>query len=254
MKNTALITGASVGIGKETAYVYAKNNYNLILVARRLENLNAIKKDLETQYNINVTVFKIDLSKLNSAEELFKKVTDANLRVNVLINNAGIGYFGNFIDAGIKKEEQMLLLNMVTLTKICKLFIPDLIKIGGGNIINIASMAAFQPIPNFATYSATKAYVLSFSEALAFELKDKNIVVTVINPGATQSEFAETANANETVFKNKPTSKDLAKFIYKSMKAKKTTSNHGIKNSLLLFSQRFAPRKLVRYIAYKKMS
>lgn len=197
MSKIALITGASSGIGKETAFEFAKNKYNLIIVARRLENLNNIKQEIEELHQVNVYVFSMDLSKLDSAEQLFKKVNDAKLKVNVLINNAGFGIYKKFEDSNIEKEEQMLLLNMVTLTKLTKLFIPNMIKKGSGNIINIASTAAYQPVPSLATYAATKAYVMSFSQAIAFELKDKNIVVTVICPGATQSEFGVSAGFKE---------------------------------------------------------
>ena len=253
---TTLITGASSGIGKETAFVYAKNNYNLILVARRLENLENIKAEIEQKYQVKVSVFSMDLSQLKSAEALYKKVSDANLTVDVLINNAGFGIYKEFAESDIEKEEQMLLLNMVTLTKLTKLFIPNMIKKGSGNIVNIASAAAFQPIPTLATYAATKAYVMSFSEAIAFELKDKNIIVTVICPGATKSEFGTTAgySENSKVFKGIPTSKDLAEFIYKSMIKGKTNAIHGFKNNFLTLMGRTAPRKMLTYIAYKIMN
>jgi len=255
MKKTALITGASSGIGKETAFVYAKNNYNLILVARRLENLKEIKKDIENKHKVSVTIFDMDLSKLKSAEELYKKVTDANLEVDVLINNAGFGIYKNFTDSNIEKEEQMLLLNIVTLTKLTKLVLPQMIKRKSGNVVNIASTAAYQPVPSLASYAATKAYVMNFSEAIAFELKDKNVNVTVICPGATQSEFGDTAGFGKNKFYNNiPTAKSLAEFIYKSMKAKKTNVIHGFKNKFLAFSNRFAPRKMTTYIAHKMIN
>jgi len=250
---TALITGASSGIGKETAFIYAKNKYNLILVARRLDNLNQIKAEIETTHKVSVFVIGMDLAQLKSAEALYKKVTDANLEVDVLINNAGFGIYKNFADSNIEKEEQMLLLNIVTLTKLTKLFIPNMIKKGSGNIVNIASAAAFQPIPTLATYAASKSFVMSFSEAIAFELKGKNIMVTAICPGATKSEFGTTAgySENSKVFKGIPTSKDLAKFIYASMKKGKTNAIHGFKNNFLVFLGRTAPRKVLTFIAYK---
>lgn len=256
MNRTVLITGASSGIGKETAFVYAKNGYNLILVARRLANLEEIKQEIEDKLKVQVIVFAMDLSELNSAENLFKKVDNANLKIEVLINNAGFGIYKKFEDSSIEKEEQMLLLNMVTLTKLTKLVIPQMIERGYGNIVNIASVAAYQPIPTLATYAATKAYVMSFSEAIAFELKDKNVIVTAICPGATQSEFGVSAGyqKNSSVFKGKPTSKDLSQFIYKSMIAKKTNAIHGLMNNFLTFSARFSPRKLTTFIAYKMMN
>ncbi|HIP27088.1 MAG TPA: SDR family NAD(P)-dependent oxidoreductase, partial [Flavobacteriaceae bacterium] len=170
--------------------------------------------------------------------------------------NAGFGIYKNFADSNIEKEEQMLILNIVTLTKLTKLVLPQMIKRGNGNIVNIASTAAYQPVPSLASYSATKAYVMNFSEAIAFELKDKNVNVTTICPGATQSEFGHAAgfNENDKFFNNIPTAKNIAKFIYKAMKANKTNAIHGFKNNFLAFSNRFAPRKLTTYIAYKMIN
>ncbi|RLD61284.1 MAG: hypothetical protein DRI95_14415 [Bacteroidetes bacterium] len=135
---TVLITGASSGIGKEMAYVYAENNYNLILVARRKENLEAIKSDIEHKHKLNVQSFDIDLSQIDSAELLYKKVSEKGIKVDVLINNAGFGINGKFKEIDMEWEESMLILNMVTLTKLTKLFVQDMLKAGNGNIINIA--------------------------------------------------------------------------------------------------------------------
>jgi len=250
---TSLITGASAGIGKETAYVYAENNYNLILIARRKENLEAIKKDIEEKHKVKVYIFDIDLSKSESAEQVYNKVKEINLNVDVLINNAGFGINGEFIKINMLHEEDMLMLNMITLTKLTKLYAKDMVDKKEGHIINIASTAAFQGIPGFATYAATKAYVLHFSEAIAQELKKHNVKVSVINPGATQSEFAKISNANDKVFAKAPTSKDLAEFIFHSMKKGKINAIYGLKNKLMVFSARFSPRIIVTRIAGKMM-
>lgn len=251
---TVLITGASSGIGKETAYVYAEKKYNLILVARRKENLDIIKKEVEEKHKVKVDIFDIDLSKTNSAEQLYTKVKEANLHVNILINNAGFGMKGYFKETDIEREEAMLILNMVTLTKLTKLFVQDMIEKNTGQIINIASTAAFQGIPGMACYAATKAYVMHFSEAIAHELKKDNIQVTVINPGATKSEFADTAGFEKSnVFSKAPSSRDLAEFIFSSMKKDKVNAVHGLKNSLLSFSTRLTPRNLLVKIAGKMM-
>lgn len=250
---TVLITGASSGIGKEMAYIYAENNYNLILVARRKENLEAIKNDIEQKHQNAVEIFDIDLSKTDSAEKLYKKVSEKELKVDVLINNAGFGIHGQFKKTDMEWEESMLILNMVTLTKLTKLFVKDMLKAGSGNIINIASTASFQAVPNFSTYAASKAYVLHFSEAIAHELKDDNIKVTVICPGTTKSEFADVANVDQKYFSKAPTSKELAEFTFKAMKKGKVTTIHGLKNNLLVFSARTAPRKMVTAVAAKVM-
>jgi len=250
---TVLITGASSGIGKELAYVYAENNYNLILVARRKEQLAAIKKDIEAKQKTKVSVFAMDLSKIDSAELVYKRVKEENIKVDVLINNAGFGVFGKFTDTDMEWEESMLILNMITLTKLSKLFAKDMVKAGGGNIVNIASTAAFQAVPSFSTYAATKAYVLSFSEAIAFELKDKNVIVTAVCPGATKSEFADTADMSQNLFVKAPTSRELAEFTYKAMINGKTTAIHGLMNNLMVFSTRTSPRKMVTAVAAKMM-
>jgi len=248
---TVLITGASSGIGKETAFEYARNGYNLILVARRKDNLETIKKEIEATHKKKVDIISLDLSNLKSAEELFQEIKDKKLQVDVLINNAGFGIYGDLLTNDTEKLADMLVLNMITLSKLTQLFAQEMVKNGGGHIINIASTAAFQPVPGLAAYAATKAYVMNFSDAITFELKDKNVKVTTISPGATQSEFGATAGFGEdaTFFNKMPTSKDLAQFIYQSMIKNKTNAIHGIKNSFLAFSNRFSPRKMTTKIA-----
>jgi len=250
---TVLITGASSGIGKETAFEYAKHNYNLLLVARRNDRLEAIKNEIENQYKVSVHVIALDLSNLNSAETLFEKVQKINVKVDVLINNAGFGIHGDLLTNNRQKLEDMLVLNMITLTKLTQLFAKDMVKNRKGHIINLASVAAFQPIPSLAAYAATKAYVMNFSDAIAYELKDKNVRITTISPGATQSEFGSVAgfDENNDFFDKTPSSKDLAQFIYQSMKKNKTSTIHGFKNFILAQSGRFAPRKMTTAIAAK---
>ena len=251
---TVLITGASSGIGKETAFVYAEKNYNLILAARRKENLEAIKKEVEEKHQTKVNIFDIDLSKTDSAEQLYNKIKEDDLNVDVLINNAGYGINGKFKDIDMSHEESMLILNMLTLTKLTKLFVKDMVKTRSGHIINIASMAAFQAIPKFAAYAASKAYVMNFSEAIAHELKNDNVKVTVINPGATKSEFAETAGfKKDKLFSKAPTSRDLAEFIYSSMIKEKVNAIHGFKNKVLVFISRTVPRKILTAVTAKMM-
>ncbi len=248
---TALITGASSGIGMELAYVYARNGYDLILTARRKERLEKIRNDIKKQYAVSVTIIESDLSETDSAENLYKKT--AGNRVDVLINNAGVGVYGDFKNIDTEKEEKMLVLNILTLTKLTRLFAKDMIKFGDGNIVNIASTAAFQAVPRMASYAASKAYVLNFSEAIANELKKFNIKVTAICPGATKSEFADTAKMNKKIFKDAPTAKELAEYTYKAMKKGKVTAIHGIKNSIMTFGLRLSPRKLNTTIAARIM-
>ncbi len=250
---TVLITGASSGIGKELAYVFARRNYSLVITARRKDRLEAIKKDIQSVYNVSVDIFEMDLSVNNNAEKLYNNIKNKAHQIDVLINNAGFGIKGGFQEIDIKKEEDMLILNMVILTRLTRLFGKDMIETGGGHIINVASTAAFQPVPKMAAYAATKAYVLSFSEAIAYELKDDNIRVTAICPGATQSEFAEVAgfNAEKNLTTNGPTSREVAEFTYQMMEKGKVTAVHGLKNQVMSFAVRFTPRKLATLIAGK---
>lgn len=252
---TVLITGASSGIGKETAFEYARNDYDLVLVARRFENLSVIKKKIEDKYHAAVTIISMDLSRLDSAEDLFEEIQESKLKIDVLINNAGFGIYGELLSNDPEKLEEMLVLNMITLSKLTQIFAKEMVKNGHGHIINLASTAAFQPIPGLAAYSASKAYVMNFSDAIAYELRDKNVNITTINPGATQSEFGAIAGFEENTnfFDKMPTSKDLAQFIYKAMIANKTNTIHGFKNAFLANTNRFATRKMSTAIAAKMM-
>jgi len=250
MNKRVLITGASSGIGKECAFVYAEKKYNLVLVARRKENLEIIKKEIEKKHQVTVDIIDLDLSKTDSADRLYKITKEKSLNIDVLINNAGFGINGNFAETDINKIESMLVLNMITLTKLTRLYLNNMIAQNSGNIINISSTAAFQGIPSFSTYAASKAYVLHFSEALEIELKDENVQVTTICPGATESEFAKISNTeNLSIFNKAPSSRELAQFIFNSMKNDKGTAIHGFKNAFLILSQRMVPRKTVTKMA-----
>ena len=255
MKKTVLITGASSGIGEQTAIVFAEKGYNLILVARRLENLNKVKSNILKNNNVDIKLINLDLSNTDSAESLMQILKTESLKADVVINNAGFGLKGALVESNKEQLEQMLVLNMITLTKLTKYFAELMIPNGDGHIINIASTAAFQPVPNLAAYSATKSYVLNFSEAIGYELKDKNIKVSAICPGATQSEFAKVAGFNEEDFDSSlPTSRDLAEYIFSEMKKGSTTSIHGLINRLLVFTGRFSPRKMLVNIAAKMIN
>lgn len=246
---TVLITGASSGIGKELAFVFAKNGFKLILVARRKDKLDEIKEVVFAQYQTETYTISMDLSLLGSAQMLYEDVVKQGHAIDVLINNAGFGINKAFLESDPELEEQMLVLNIITLTKLSRLFGKDMVSNAKGHIINISSIAAFQAVPTFAAYAASKAYVLSFSEALEYEFKNHGIQVTTICPGATQSEFAAVSNANEKMFAHAPTSIDLAEFTYEAYKNKKGTVINGVKGNLMTFSLRFSPRKVATKVA-----
>ena len=195
---TALVTGASSGIGLALARSLAARGTNLIITARSENKLDEIAAELRKS-GIDVQVFVGDLSQRGSAEHLFKQVTDAGLRVDLLINNAGFGKWGDFLDVNLEQYTDMLQLNINTLTELCYLFIPDMLKRGEGGIINVGSTASFVPVPFASVYSASKAYVLLFTEALQGEYGDRGIKAMTLCPGGTASNFAAVAQPNSKI-------------------------------------------------------
>lgn len=254
MNKTALITGASSGIGFELAKIHASKGDNLVLVARSKDKLEALKLELEEKYKISVYIIVKDLSLINAAQEVYNETTKQNISIEYLINNAGFGLFGMFYETDWDKELQMINLNITTLTTFCKLYLKDMVARGHGKIMNLASTAAFQPGPTMAIYYATKAYVLHFSEAINNEVRDKGITVTALCPGPTESGFLVAAELEESnLFKRGkvPTSKVVAEYGYKAMMKGKAVAIQGFKNAFLANSVRFAPRSLVVKITRK---
>src|ERR1700740_1740045 len=188
MKNVALVTGASAGLGVEFARQLSKRGHRLVLVARRKERLDALAKELG-----NARAVAIDLSKANATAKLMADLEAAGEQVEILVNNAGFGLIGRFAELDPKRERQMIDLNVGALTDLCRAVAPAMIERKSGGIINVASTAAFQPGPKMAVYFATKAFVLSLSEALHEELKPHGIKVTCLCPGPTRTEFGEVA-------------------------------------------------------------
>jgi uncharacterized protein len=249
---TAVITGASSGIGLEFAKVFASRKNNLVLVARNEEKLMALANELTASNGIAVKVIPADLSKMEEVQKIYDTCKNDNIQVEYLINNAGFGDYGFFAESDWAKTEEMIDLNVKSLTKMCRLFISDMIQRKSGKILNVASTAAFQPGPTMAVYYATKSYVLLFSEAIYNELKSTGVSVTCLCPGATQSGFQAAARLEESKLvkgKKLPSSAEVALFGYKAMMGNKMTVIHGAKNYFLANSVRFAPRKLVVSIA-----
>ncbi len=251
MKRTALITGASNGIGLELAKVHASKRDNLVLVARNQTKLDELQLELENKYQIGIVIIVKDLAVSNAAQEVFEETQQKGIQVDYLINNAGFGDFGMFYETDWDKESKMIELNITTLTQLTKLYLKEMVKRNHGKIMNVASTAAFQPGPTMAMYYATKAYVLHFSEAIANELKDKNITITALCSGATESGFQAVAAMEESKLvkgKKLPTSKAVAQYGYKAMMKGKTVAIHGFMNRILANSVRFMPRTMVTVI------
>lgn len=251
MNQTALITGASSGIGAALAKVLAAEGYNLVLIARREEKLQIIKNELEHEYNISVHFIAEDLSNPLAPQDIYKTILEAGIAIDLLVNNAGFGDHGAFFESERGVQTRMIDLNVRALTELSHLFGLDMKKRGNGGIINIASTAAFQPGPYMSTYYATKAYVLSFSEALAEELQGSGVSVTCICPGPTDSEFQSTASIEDTLLvkgNSLPSAYNVALYAYASFIKGKIVAVPGFINFLGTQIIRLLPRFVVRKI------
>ena len=189
MRPTALITGASSGIGEALAHLFANADYNLVLVARSQDKLSDLASQLKDQHSIDCHVIPTDLSTFDGPQKLFDECQKKGLTIDCLVNNAGMGGMGAIAEQNVETIESMVFVNIRALTKLSRLFLPTMIERGKGEVLNVASTAAFQPGPFMSVYYATKAYVLSFSEALANEVKTQGIRVTCLCPGPTETDF-----------------------------------------------------------------
>jgi len=251
MRKTALVTGASSGIGLELARIFAERGNDLVLVARNNKKLVEIADDLRSRYQIKAYAVSLNLNDRDAPLQLCEEVNRKGLTVHYLINNAGSGCFGQFLETPWDKEEAMLSLNVYALTRLTKLFLPGMVKRGEGRILNVSSTAAFQPGPLMSVYYATKAYVLSFSEAIANELKGTGVTVTILCPGPTLSGFQKAAVMEDSRLvrdKKLPTAEAVARYGYDAMILGKTVAIHGGKNWILANASRVLPRRLVTAI------
>jgi short-subunit dehydrogenase len=245
---TALITGASGGIGYELAKLFARDHYNLVLVARSADKLNQIAADLQGEFPITVKAVALDLSQQPAPQFLFYQLQREGIAVDILVNNAGFATFGEFATMPEEEILSQIHLNIAALTHLTRLFLPPMLARRSGKIVNVASTAAFQPGPLMAVYYATKAYVLSFSEALANEVAGSGVSVTCFCPGATDTGFAKRAGTENTrLFKKigAMNAEAVAQDGYSGLMAGRTLVISGTKNWLVAESVRFAPRKLV---------
>jgi len=257
---TALITGASSGIGLEFAHLFAKDGINLVLVARSTEKLENISAELTQKYGVFCKQITCDLAKPGAALELFKKVQLLNIHIDYLVNNAGFGALGFFKDLPLQTQSDMIQVNVQTLTELTYLFVNPMIEKKYGRILNVASTAAFQPGPLMAVYYATKSYVLSFSEALSNELIGTGISITTLCPGPTQPGFQAVSkiDGNSILFNSKLTadSASVALFGYKALFNSKRIVIPGLFNHLGVCSAKIVPRafalKLVRWLQQKR--
>jgi hypothetical protein len=254
VKKTVLITGASGGIGLALAEIFAREGYDLVLVARSEAKLGAAKQRLESPYGIEVEVFPKDLLVKEAATEIFDALANQGKSIDILVNNAGVGEYGPFADAEWKKQNEMIQLNVTALIHMTKLFLQPMLERKAGKILNVASIAAFNPGPSMAVYHATKAAVLFFSEALTSELKGSGVTVTTLCPGPTETGFVAAASMeSSTLFQNLKvaTAEEVAACGYKALMKGKPVVVHGFMNKLLVFSTRLGSRSMVREMTYK---
>ena len=253
---TALVTGAASGLGFELALLLAKDAYNLILIDIDSEKLEKAKTTILDISKTQITLIIKDLSINNIAKDIYEEIN--NKEIDVIVNNAGFGLFGTFYDTDWERESEMLHLHILTTTHLIKLFLPDMIKRESGKILNLSSLAAFQPGPLMALYYASKAYILSFSQAISNELKGTGVSVTVLCPGPTKTGFqdvvSEGSSGNKIEF-NMACPKQVAAYGYKAMHKGRVVAIPGLFNKFLSILPRMLTRnrttKIVRQIQDK---
>lgn len=248
--NRALITGASMGIGKDIAVELAREAKHLILVARSEDALNRLAEELQAAHGVETTVIAMDLARPEAGGELHERVGD--LAVDVLVNNAGFGLKGAFLDLPLDRQQSMIQLNMVTLTDLCHRFGRDMVERGSGHILNVASVAGFQAGPMMAVYCATKAYVLSLSEALDVEMGPRGVGVTALCPGAVDTQFHQVAGTNSKwMLDSAMPSAPVARVAVQALRRGRRVVVPGWMNRASVFGVRLLPRRAVNGIARK---
>lgn len=246
----ALITGASSGIGWELAKLFAGDKSDLVLVARRKERLDALAEELKDEFGVDVYVLPKDLSDPEAPKEIFEELKAAGIDVDVVVNNAGFGLRGPFANIDMDGQIDMVQVNVVALTHLTRLFLPGIIERGRGGILNVGSLAGFQPGPNLAVYYATKAYVLSLTEAISEEITNPNIKISCLAPGPVRTEFGEKSALDDSLL-FKMSLMDVGPVVregYEGFRQGKVIVLPGIKQKLIPLFLRFTPRFLVRKI------
>ena len=253
VRETVLITGASSGIGFELAKLYANSGCNLILVARTASKLENLKNEVTRDHNVRVELVVADLAEVDAAEKLVDEINARKLTVDVLVNNAGFGQLGQFAGIAVQRQLDMIRLNVVTLMHLTRLLLPGMLERKRGGILNVASTAAFQSGPNMAVYYATKAFVLSFSEAIHEELDGTGVKVVCLAPGPTETGFGDDSGINKTrIFTaNAMNAAQVAQAGFDALKSNRAIVIPGWKNRAGALLTRIVPRSVVRKIVKK---
>jgi len=255
MGDTALITGASSGIGRELARLHAQQGGDLVIVARSKDALEALCEELQSKHGVRVTVIIADLTEPDAPQTVFEKVTAARLSIDTLVNNAGFGGHGLFHERDWEKESAMIRLNVLALTHLTHLFLPAMVERKQGRILNVASTAGFLPGPLQAVYYATKAFVLSFTQAIAEELSGTGVTVTALCPGPVDTGFAKAANVEDVeAFDNTASASDVARIGYRAMQSGKLVVIDDWKLGLMVnWILPLLPRRLVLKLSRRSM-
>ena len=254
MKGTALITGASSGIGRSMAGILAKEGWDLIIVGRNVAVMEDMRDRLSSEHDVRVNAIEADLSDDGAARKVFDTVKGMGTNVDYLINCAGIGDFGLFAESDLKKQEDMIRINDLALVSMTGLFLPGMIERGSGRILNVSSVAAFQPGPLMSIYYASKAFVQSFTEALAVEVKGTGVRVSVLCPGPTDTPFLEKAGQTEQNMYKKSacvTADKVAEYGLRKAEKGKVVIVCGLVFKLMIFFERLSPRSLTRWAVFK---
>jgi short-subunit dehydrogenase len=253
---TALVTGASSGLGTDFARGLAARGAHLVLVARRQERLEQLAKEISETHGVRTLVVPMSLSERDAPQRLYDQLATQGVSVDVLVNNAGFGLYGPFIDIPWEREHEMLELDVVALVHLTKLFVRDMVERDFGYVLQVASIGAYQPTPTYATYSAAKAFVLSFGEALSYELRRTRVRVTVVSPGVTATEFLQVSGQKPTLYQRLAmmTSARVAEAGIRAMLRGKPSTIPGWINRLPAFSLRFTPRRAQAALAHSTMN
>lgn len=251
----ALVTGASSGLGVDFAKQLAARGYNLILVARREDRLRALKADLDGSTGATVHIVTMDLADPSAPEDLHRQMDEAGWPVEVLINNAGIGAFGDFLEITAARQQAMLQLDIMTVAHLTRLFAADMAARGKGYILQVSSIGAYQATPLYAAYAAAKSFVLLYGEAVGAELKARGVTVSVVSPGITKTEFLDVAGQKATLYQRLAMmqSDTVVRAALKGLFGGRRMVVPGITNKLTVFSLRFMPRSWQRAVARQLM-
>lgn len=250
MQQTALITGASSGIGRDVARLFAADGYAVVLVARRADALQTLADELGRQHHVKATILAADLARPEAPAQLFHALAGAETPIDVVVNNAGFGLQGTVAELPLERQLEMIQVNVTALTALTRLFLPGMLQRNRGGVLNVASTAAFQPGPLMAVYYATKAYVASFTEAIADEVRESALRVSCLAPGPTATGFAEAAamTGSNLFRRGTMTSADVARIGYEGWKNGRVLVVPGLSNKFGVSLVRISPRSMVRRV------